>query len=256
VYAGPNGSGKSWTAVYDTIPSLDYGRTVLSTTPLYLPGTDQLHPAYVKLTSYQQIMEAEHCDILLDEATSLFSAHETSSVPVQVRTRLLQLRKADVVVRITAPSFQLVDKTIRRVAQAVTICSGHASIKHKAAAGELPSMWFSQRAFFVRTFDAQMLDDFDNKTVTDELSMPRPMTSALYWRPGGLAESYYGTGEPVSTFGWADASGMCLVCEGRRTLRKCVCDDHDQVPDQVSALQVQPKVRGNGNGPTLTPLPF
>lgn len=31
IYAGPNGSGKSFLAAYDTIPSLDYGRPVLST---------------------------------------------------------------------------------------------------------------------------------------------------------------------------------------------------------------------------------
>ena len=64
------------------------------------------HPSYEPLREWQQLLDAESCDVLLDEVTGVASSRESAGLPAPVANKLVQLRRADVVVRFSAPRGQ------------------------------------------------------------------------------------------------------------------------------------------------------
>jgi len=235
-YVGPNGAGKSLAAVYDTLPSLDAGRPVLSTVRLLdfrdvracsdlgclssshgLPGHQAAHPAYVPFTSFEQLMEAEHCDVLLDEVTGVADAREFQSMPVQVRNLLVQLRRRDVVLRWTTPAWAFADVTIRRVTQSVTVSQSYFPVDRPDG-----SLWRDRRGFVWRTYDARDLDEFDSHKRDNLKSLVRQ----VFWRPGSFVEVAYDTRDQVLTLGALSEAGICMSCGGKRLHPKCSCVGH------------------------------
>lgn len=213
-YVGPNGGGKSLAMVYDTLPSLDAGRTVLSTVPLY-DGAGELHPCYVPFTDYRQLLAAESCDVLMDEVTGIASSRESHSMPVQVANFLVQLRRRDVVLRWTAPNFRRADVIMRECTQAVTECRGFAAVE----ASDGDRMWRDRRLFVWRTYDAA---DFDDWSAGKRDKVQR-LAVQLFWRPGKPVEGAYDTREAVHSLGAANEAGRCMVCWGTRRAHKCEC---------------------------------
>lgn len=123
-YVGPNGGGKSLAMVNDVLPSLAAGRRVLSTVKL-LDGNGNPHPLWVPLTDFRGMLDAERCDILLDEVTGVASSRSGGSViPPGVLNMLMQLRRRDVTLSFTAPAWNRAEKVIRECTQAVTLCQG------------------------------------------------------------------------------------------------------------------------------------
>jgi len=247
-YVGPNGSGKSLAAVYDSLPSLAGGRPVLATVRLHdwenLRPCDDLscmsprhgspdhfaaHPLWVPFTDFRQLLEVEHCDVLMDEVTGVADAREFAGMPVQVRNFLVQLRRRDVVLRWTSPAWAFGDVTIRRVTQAATVCSAYLP---KAAEG---SLWRDRRAFVWRTYDARDLDEFDSA----KRERIRSYVRQVLWRPGSFVETAYDTRDQVLALGALNDAGLCMDCGGKRSHPRCSCD---RSPSMIPAPL--PVVRG------------
>ena len=201
-YVGPNGGGKSAAMVWDTLPSLDEGRLVLSTVrlldwrnprecdgvhwravklgndpatgePLFADEFEPVacahpghvsggrphmaaHPFYVPFEDWQQLFEHDHADVLMDEVTGVASSRESMGMPAAVANTLVQLRRADLVVRWSAPSWARADKIIRECSQAVTFCRGFLPV----SSGDESRSWRQRRLFKWKTYDAADFEDF------------------------------------------------------------------------------------------------
>lgn len=216
-YVGSNGSGKTLCMVHDTLPSVYGGRTVYSTVPItFADGSPA--PNVVLLHDWSQILDAEHADILLDEVSAIASSRESESLPPQVATMLQQLRKRDLVLRWTAPSWARADKILRETTKIVTICHGFLS---RSAQG---SMWRSNRLFRFETFSAEDYTDFQAvSTVKTRLSAE---TRDWFRLSRHIAPRCYDTLASVSTIGTVLVSGRCAVCGGRRRVPECTCEDY------------------------------
>ena len=261
-YFGPNGSGKTLCAVQDTLPTLEgipwecdnpahkhtaegvtSGlRTVLSTVKLFdwtqpvdsETGLRPEHRLYVPLRSYTQIMNAEHCDLLLDEVVGIASSRDSASLPVQVANKLHQLRRADVVMRYTGVSWARADKVMREATSAVTVCRGYLSFRPDG------SLWPQRQLFRFKTYDSVDFDDW-NARQAEELS---PLAKQWFWRHGKAAPEAYLTLDSVEALGWAAESGMCMVCGGRRAVPKCGC-----VQAEAEEPAVAPEATESRGGP-------
>lgn len=260
-YVGPNGSGKTLAMVRDTLPTLDSGRKVLSTVRLLdyrnprpcddltcsLPGhgfdaegmplvPDHLaaHPAWVPLDDWPLLLEAEHCDVLMDEVTGVASSRESSGMPAAVANLLVQLRRRDVVLRWTAPSWARADKIIRECSQAVTACLGYMPVPD--AEDGTDRQWRRRRLFRWRTFDA---GDFEEWTVGKAEDL-RPWCREWYWGPGSPAFAAYDTLDAVLSIGHVLETGRCATCGGRRSLPACACPDRPTSKTLRQVLDVRP----------------
>jgi hypothetical protein len=239
-YVGANGGGKTAAMVWDTLPTLDAGRPVLSTVrlldydnprgcegcPVCEYGALDLgeshraaHPLWIPLTDWQQLLEAEHCDVLMDEVTGVASSRESYAMPAPVANKLVQLRRADVVVRWSAPNWARADKIIRECSQAVTFATGHLPVAAVDETGE--RQWRNRRLFRWRTYDASEFEDF---TVGKREQLAALQTD-LHWGPKSLVFAAYDTFDAVLSIGTVTDGGRCYRCGGRRTVPQCRCDD-------------------------------
>ena len=250
-----NGSGKSLLMVHDTLPSLDAGRPVLSTVRLLdfrnprpcedptctfpgHPDHQAAHPLWIPFRSYEQLLEARDCDVLMDEVTGIASSREYQSMPVQVANFLVQLRRRNISLRWSTTNWARADVIIREVTQAATLVTAHVARPRAPKPGEPAILWRDRSLFVARTYDAALLDDFDARAA-DMSGMHK--TFQFYWRPGALAGRAYDTLDPVLSLGWANEAGMCLTCGGKRTIPKCSCEQHySREPRRVPRALAKP----------------
>lgn len=218
-YIGANGSGKTLAMVHDTIHSLRNGRTVLSTVKLLDPATGEKHPNYIRLTDWDQMLEAEHCDVLFDEVLGIASSRSSQGMPVQVVVLLNQLRRRDIVLRWTAPAWSRADLVIRECTQAVTVCRGMLSKAAAPVPGE-PDIrgWRQKRLFHWTTYPA---DDFATWTDSKE-SRLKPDCSSWMWGPSSMAFRSYNTLDAVERVGSILDTGNCAYCGGHVARKKCM----------------------------------
>jgi hypothetical protein len=275
-YVGPNGGGKSLAMVNDIRPSLEAGRRVVSTVKI-LGDDGQPHPLWVPLQDFRTLLDVERCDVLLDEVTGVASSRSAGNViPPAVLNLLMQLRRRDVTLSLTAPAWNRAEKVIREVTQSVTLCQGFAPKKLKGgrtehdgphlwpadqlladriylehedidqdgvsygltplgqqALEQLPDgcpilerhhhdesrLWAPKRAFFWRTYDAFVFDEW----TTAKRQRIKPVTRQLFWRPGSWAESHYDTFDQVLSVAAVTDAGACVDCGGTRNRPKCQC---------------------------------
>lgn len=177
------------------------------------------HPYYVPWTTYQQLLEWRDGDILADEITGFASSREIKNMPPQVANYLVQLRRRNVVLRWTTPSWGRADTIIREVSQAVTLCVGQLPSIRRRGSDEAPRLWRDNRLFTVRTYDPQQFDEVEARRLTNA----RPDITAWYWRPKGLTQTAYDTLDVVAALGWANEAGVCITCGGERRRSKCTC---------------------------------
>jgi hypothetical protein len=255
-----NGSGKSLMMVYDTLPSLDNGRSVLSTVRLLdyrnprqcddptctFPGHPNhmaAHPLYIPFKDYQQLLDARDCDILMDEVTGIASSREFASMPVEIANFLVQLRRRNVSLRWSSTNWARSDVIIREVTQAATLMTPHLAKTRKSKAGEPPILWKDRFVFVARTFDAALLDDFDARAA--DMGQMKSMITQVYLRNGGYAMNAYDTLDPVLSLSSHNTAGMCMTCNGKKTIPKCNCahaprepqrQHHLRLPNTASAL--------------------
>lgn len=180
------------------------------------------HPFYVPWTSYTQLIEWRDGDVLADEITGFASSREIKNMPPQVANYLVQLRRRNVVLRWTTPSWGRADTIIREVSQAVTLCVGQFPRRRPQTVGEAPRLWRDNRMFVVRTYDPHLFDEVEARRLEHAASE----VWALYWRPKGLTQDAYDTLDAVTALGWANEAGMCISCGGSRSTPRCNCADH------------------------------
>jgi hypothetical protein len=266
-YAGTNGGGKSFAAVFDTIPTLEAGRPVLSTVRLLDPDNrascpdeareaweargvedwhthgDDLalpHPLYVRWTRFQQLLDWRYGDVLADEVQGIFSSRSHNSTPVQVVNAMLQLRRADCLFRATAPSFARLDVSVREITKAVTLCAGFFK---EPVPGRL---WGSSRLFMWRTYNARDLDEWDASKAADKAKCPKSI-GQLLWRPRHPeVQRYYDTFATVDTIADTTEAGTCLRCGGTRRRPACSCSHQPRREDR-------PQRRSREDGPQHEP---
>lgn len=185
----------------------------------------QAHPFYQPVTGWQQVLDAVKCDLLFDEVTGGASARDSQTMPSAVANTLVQMRRADVVVRWSSPSWRRADTILRECSQGVTHCVGF--FAKRAAGDEADRVWQQRRLFRRRTYDAA---DFDEFTEGKRQQM-KPLGTDWAWGPGSDMFAAYDTYAAVSTIGTVSEGGTCLRCSGSRRRPVCSCPK-DTEPDQ------------------------
>ena len=151
------------------------------------------------------------------EVASIASSRETDALPPQIATLLQQLRKRDLVLRWTAPSWSRADKILRETTRTVTICYGYFS---RPAEG---SRWRSNRLFRFLSYDAS---DYTELDINGARRRFDPQQSSWFLLSRHIARLCYDTMDSVSTIGTVLLSGRCAVCGGRRRVPECTCADY------------------------------
>lgn len=229
-------------AVWDTLPTLESGRPVLSTVRL-LDYTDprpcelgpescpdavghglghlQAHPLWVPFTNWAQLLAWEFGDVLMDEVSGVASSRESHSMPGEIGNHLQQLRRGDTVVRWTAPSWARADKVIRECSQLAVACVGRMPRACKSEPGEPERRWKQRRLFSATSYDATLFEDF-TVNARDRL---KSLKRDLHWGPGSPVFDAYDTYDAVLAIGGVSASGGCMTCGGYRPRPKCSCPE-------------------------------
>lgn len=251
-YVGPNGSGKTAAMVWDSLPTLAAGRAVLSTVRLLdfdnprpcegcsicngepMPGHMQAHPLWIPFTDWEQLLDAESVDVLMDEVTGVASSRESHAMPAPVANKLVQLRRADVVVRWSAPNWARADKIIRECSQAVTYAQGYMPVSVQGEGED--RLWRTRRLFKWKTYDAA---DFEDFTVGKREQL-RPLTVDWHWGPRSPVFGAYDTFDAVLSIGTVTDSGRCYRCGGRRSVPQCRCDDGASRGRRAAAAEAGP----------------
>lgn len=210
-YIGLNGNFKTWAMVRDTLPSIAAGRKVLSTVAILDPESGNPHPLYVPFTSWTQLFDFEHGDILLDEITGIMDSRD-SGMPKPVRRLLPQMRRRDVRVVWTGIDWDNSDRRLRQLSQAVTKCRGHlanwkAIREQQRIDPSVSSLWAPNRLAFLTTFDSSsLMQSEDTKALNFELGgnsqlkarRARVLARELCWAPGSLTFSCYNSLDAVT----------------------------------------------------------
>lgn len=290
-YVGPNGGGKSTAAIWDTLPSLDAGRPVLSTVrlvdfrdprpcddpacthpehlvqldvpgaaPVSADGQDEgltitravpavepvkhlaAHPCWIPWTSWHQLLEVEHCDVVADEVTGVASSRDSQSMPSQVANALVQLRRRDVTFRWTAPSWSRADLIIRECSQATTFCRGYLPVTVPSDDDQPDRAWRHRRLFKWVTYDSAEVDEMTQ----GKREKMKPWVFDLHWGPGSEAFQAFDTFDAVTTIGHVSDHGRCMTCGGRRAVPSCTCSDYSPPGRQRAggAATRGPRLRG------------
>jgi hypothetical protein len=257
-YVGINGSGKTLGAVWDLLPDLDAGKPVLSTARLLdfrnprecedsscqWPGHPEhgaAHPAWVPMTDWRQLIGGEGHPVfrdgavLLDEVAGVASSRESGTLPFQVARDLQQLRKRKVSLSFTAPSFARTEKIIRECTRLIVHARG--SLPVRVDTGVTDVSWRRNRLTRWRAYDGEAFDSFTNASVSQEKqsTRPQPISAQWFWIPGSDAAAAYDSADDVLSLGWANESGMCLSCGGKRTISRCNCGPHVPAGDAEGA---------------------
>jgi len=248
-YVGPNGSGKSLFMMEDLVlPSLAAGRPVLSAFRIFASAEDadmprerwderKPHELWIPFTKSLQVLSATRCTMLLDEITTAYGSREASKLPFQVAARLQQLRKPDVIVGWSGPSWKRADIILRECTSWVTLCRG---FRPERVEGRRRG---ANRLFRYRTYDAQTFEEFNLASALDtKKGTLRPKTTRWYRRQAHDTHMLYDTFETVPTLDHHEGHGTCVICGGRRAQPKC--DGHDL--DQAGGVESVHSLMGGG----------
>ena len=274
-YVGANGGGKTLAAVWDSMPTLNAGRPVLSTVrildwhnprPCDDPtcGCDKTddrrhaaaHPLWVPFTEWPQLTGGyslisetilpvwDFGDVIMDEVSGVASSRASHQMPASVERHLQQLRKGDTVVRWTAPSWKRADTIIRECSQIVVSCRGFMPQEFKAAEGEMERRWKQRRMMVWQTFDAYAFEDF---TVGAREKL-KPLGRDWHWGPGSPCFNAYDTYQRALSIGAVDDQGRCIICSRRK--KTLMCQGHDDLllPGSVDSAPVPASARTGRRG--------
>lgn len=186
---------------------------VWSTTRLTEPD-GSTHPRYRPLRTLNDLARVEHAELLLDEVPGIADARDHQSMPNQVRKAIQEMRRRDVIVRITSVGFESMDSRLRMIVRCVVQCAGLSVVRQPG------SMWPESRVLRWTAYDRA---DFERFT-QDARNRITPLGRQFVWRPGHLLERSYDTLAPVLALSIATESGACMVCGGARPRAACGCE--------------------------------
>jgi len=229
-YIGANGHGKSLAMMHDTKLSIEAGRPILSTVRVLDPRTGGEYAGYIPLREWSQLLEFRDGDVLFDEVLGIAASESGRALPKAVQLLLNQLRRRDILLRWTAPSWSRANIVLREVTQAVTVCRGY-SPRWQGGGGR---MWGMNRLFRWNTYDAM---EFTTWTDSKEHNLKGKANAWAFrevpwWFPGrhGAAEwaaASYDTFDAVDNVD--SGEGYCFRCGGdrpKRVLAPCTCGSH------------------------------
>lgn len=264
-YVGANGGGKTACAVFDLMPSLAAGRKVLSTARLLdfenprpcddadcdwpgHPAHGAAHPCWEPLREWPQFLDATNCDVLLDEVAGVASSRSSGSLPFQVARELQKLRKRDVTLSYTGPSFQRCEVIIRECTTLLTLCAGRRPYRVESADASSRA-WVRNRWVKWDSFDAQEFERFSaaDGVLSDRRQGKRKFSrkfGQIYRIDGSIIGLAYDSHDAVLSLGWANESGMCLECGGRRSVPKCSCGETPRVRRGLAVVASTPEPIG------------
>lgn len=242
---GPNGGGKTLAMIATSAPTragirwacdnpdhrhtqqgiVEGWRRMLSTVPI-LDGHGKPHELYDAFTDFQQLVEVEHADVYMDEVTAVASSRESQRMDARVLNKLVQLRKADVMLFWTAPNWARADKVMREVTQAVVECRGFFSAAPPAESDHL-TIWAPKRVFRFSTYDAMEFEEWSSA----KRDKVKPLNVQWFRGPGSEAFTAYDTLGSVSVVASITPEDTCTVCEGR--IVRHTCRGH-RAPTQIS----------------------
>lgn len=160
------------------------------------------------------MLQASHCDVLMDEVAGVASARQSAGLPGPVEVFLQKLRKADLRLRWTAPSWSRADRIIRECTEAAAMCRGYLP---RPVAGR---DWPSNSLLKVRLLDAATVEDLTSGVVKQANSL----NLAWAWLKNTPAKDAYDTLGRVMSLPLIEG-GRCVACGGRRSVPACSCDD-------------------------------
>lgn len=240
-YIGANGSGKSLLAVGDALGHLDRGRVVLSTVRLVDPESDEpcddptctyalhpehgrAHPLWRPLLTWQDLLNAESCHVILDEITGIASSRESQGLPGEIADRMMQFRRRDVTVAWTAPSWARCDLLLREVTQCAVLCRG---VIRRRAAGQT---WRASTLVASRMVDARDLDELTQAQRLGTARAPlRTIVRGMMLVSRSRGAGAYRTLDSVASLHRSSTRGQCLSCGGTRTAARCRCGSETAV---------------------------
>lgn len=252
-YIGHNGAGKTACAVWDLIPALERGIPVLSTARLLdyadprpcedeacewpgHPDHGQAHPSWIPFTDWRQLFDFTERggEVFLDEIAGAASSRQSGNLPFQVEAELQRLRHRGISLSYTAPAWARVEKVVREITQLMVHCSGLLPVS--STDDESATAWKRNRLLRWRAFDARELEKLTNSDVAIDkpkngsARVHKPVVSQLFRiEESDAARAYNSLVNQTIRLGWAEESGMCLACGGRRSVPRCKCStvDHD-----------------------------
>lgn len=186
------------------------------------PDPEDPHPTTTALTKLVQLLDFSDGVLALDEVTGVVSARSYASAPPQLINMLVQMRRRNIRVAWSSPSYSRADVVLREVTQAVTQCRGFFPQRSTDPETGEPLMWGARRLFFWTTYDAKDFDDLDS----GKLDKARPLARQLYLREidRNRAQHAYRTLDGVHMLDTV-ADGMsgtyCLICGGSKPRAKC-----------------------------------
>lgn len=236
-FVGPNGGGKTLALMVTSAPTragvrwscenpdhlhtregvTEGYRRMLSTVPI-LDGAGGLHPLYDKFDDFNQLVAVEHSDVYMDEVTSVASSRDSARMDARVLNKLVQLRKADVMLFWTAPNWARADKVMREVTQAVVECRGYFAVK-AGADDEAGAVWAPKRVFRFITYDSAEFEEW-SASKRDKLT---PINSQWFRGVGSEAFTAYDTLGAVTMVASITPENTCTVCEGTISRHRCQC---------------------------------
>ncbi|OZB81189.1 hypothetical protein, partial [Microbacterium sp. 13-71-7] len=201
-------------------------RRIISTVAIYDPRTGQPCEHYERLTEWAQVLEAEHADLLFDEVTGIAGAREAMGMPVAVQTILQQLRRRDVQLSWSAPSWKRADAVIRECTQLVIDCRGWLPDRTSLKT-DTPPAWLPRRLFKARAFSAVDFDEWTAAKASQGKGQVHALRAAVvqwWWGPRSMVFAAYDTLGAVTRVGEVLDGGRCAHCGGRRSIPVCRCD--------------------------------
>ena len=187
----------------------------------------QAHPLYVPFRNLGQLLSWQDGDVLMDEVTGVSSSRESASMPPEVANFLVQLRRRNVSLSWSTPSWGRGDIIIREVTQLVTLMTAALPARAPATPDGLPRLWHRRRLFTARSYDPSLVDEFEaHRAMREEVS---PEIIAFYWGPGSTMFRAYDTQDGVLQLSHV-VSGTCVTCNGRRRQGPCTCEAHAAPP--------------------------
>lgn len=209
----------------------------------------QAHPLYVPMRDLRQFLTWRDGDILCDEVQGLFNSRESSSMPSQVLTMMMQLRRLNVSLSWSVPAWGRADSVLREQTQLVTMMTAALPTRAPATADGLPRLWHRRRLFTARSYDPSCMDEFEaHRAMAEEV---HPEIIAFYWGPGSTMFNAYDTLDGVASVGYSSDTGMCMTCSGKRRSVLCSCDDHRVTASGRRGVQAASEARPSA--PVFTP---
>lgn len=245
-YVGPNGGGKTACMVYDALPALLSGRRILSTVRMIDPRTGLTPPNFVLFEDWDQLLEAQHTTVLMDEMVGIANSRSASSLDVRAQNKLMQLRRADVDLAWTAPNWARADKIVREVTQAVTECRGSFPARVVGNRNETPSpadglptidapaervLWRPKRLFAWKTYDTIEFEEW----TAGKREKAAPIARNWFYGPGSSVFDAYDTLDAVSIVSGMTPEGTCDICNG--TVRRHACKGHTSTEQETARFE-------------------